>query len=115
MEREPSTQLDVQTTADNNGLLVTVSGELDMAVADEFFHIVLKELVGARNLVLDFARVPFSDSSGIRTLVHLYHHQANVGGTMRLINTTQAVRRVIETSGLAEYFGINDVHGATPA
>jgi anti-sigma B factor antagonist len=108
VEREPRAQLTVKATRGSNGLLVTVSGELDMAVADELFDIVLKQLADEPNLTLDFAQVTFCDSSGIRSLVHLYNHQADAGGTLRLINTTHAVRRVIETTGLAEYLGIND-------
>jgi stage II sporulation protein AA (anti-sigma F factor antagonist) len=107
VEHEPPTQFAVQASPDVNGVRVTVSGELDTAVADDFLNIVLKELAGERNLVLDFARVTFCDSSGIRTLVHLYNHQRDAGRTLRIINTTHAVRRVIEMTGLAEYLGIN--------
>jgi anti-anti-sigma factor len=106
VEREPQTQLAIQATTDSDGLRVAVSGEIDMAVADELFNKVLKELGCERNLILDFAGVTFCDSSGIRTLVHLHNHQTDTGHTTRIINTTYAVRRVIETSGLAEYLGI---------
>jgi anti-anti-sigma factor len=107
VEHEPPTQFAAQAAPDADGLRVTVSGELDMAVADDLLNIVLKELAGERNLILDFAQVTFCDSSGIRTLVHLYNHQRDRGRTLRIINATYAVRRVIEMTGLAEYLGIN--------
>jgi len=107
VERDPRTHLAVEATTDSNELLVTVSGELDMAVADDLFNIVVKHLAGERNLILDFDRVTFCGSSGIRTLVHLYDHQRDAGRTFRVINTTDAVRRVIEMTGLANYLGID--------
>ena len=104
---EPRSEFAVLVTPGSNDLRVTVTGELDIAVADELYNIVLKDLSDGTNLILDFAGVTFCDSSGIKTLVRLFKHQADVGGTLRLINTADAVRRVIEIAGLARYLGIN--------
>jgi anti-sigma B factor antagonist len=111
VRREGQTKFAIQAKPGSDGLTVVVSGEIDIAVADRLFDTVLAQLPDEPVLVLDLAGVTFCDSSGIRTLVRLHDHQAEAGRTMRLVNTSDVVRRVLEASGLSAFFGIDDPHG----
>jgi anti-anti-sigma factor len=97
-----------------------VSGEIDMAVADQLVDMVLDEPPRQDDtIILDLAEVTFCDSSGINALIRLQHHQADAGHTMRVINAATAVRRVFELAGVVHYLKVEDSpptsrHAPTP-
>jgi anti-anti-sigma factor len=102
------TQINVQVTRPiDNDVHAMVFGELDTWVADEFLDLVLKDLSDGSNLILDLAGLTFCDASGIQRLVRLHQHQIDAGGALQVINLTKQVRRVIETTGLADLLGID--------
>ena len=107
MRRDGQTKFAIHTSPGSNGSMVVVSGEIDIAVADRFLDTVLAQLPHEPVLVIDLSGVTFCDSSGIRTLVRLHDHQADAGRSMRLVNTSDVVRRVLEASGLSAFLGID--------
>jgi anti-sigma B factor antagonist len=79
--------------------VVTVTGELDIGNADSLRSVV-EEVVAAspRVLVFDLGDLTFMDSSGIAVLVSAANHVE----TVEVRNPTAIVRRIIESTGLAE-------------
>jgi anti-sigma B factor antagonist len=86
--------------------VVSVAGELDLAVAPELLQ-ALTMLVdqGRRRLILDLTRLEFCDSSGLSVLVRVKNQLDGLGGGVTLAGPTAVVERVLEVSGLAEVFG----------
>jgi anti-anti-sigma factor len=94
----------IDTSSDASGVpIVTVSGELDMSNAD-----VLKarlELVTAASparVIFDLRDLRFMDSAGIAVLLTA----AETVGAVTLRAPSQAVRRVVELTGLTEVLAI---------
>ena len=83
--------------------IVTVMGEVDVATSPDL-RARLNELIdrGATELVLDFTRVSFVDSSGLGVLVGAYKRLQESGsaGAIRIVGTQASVRKVFEITGL---------------
>jgi len=79
------------------GGVVHVEGEIDSHVAPEFDK-ALKALPGT--LTLDCSAVTFFDSSGISVLFRHYRQRCDEGDTLRLVELSRPVRRVLEVTQL---------------
>lgn len=99
----PAARLEV--TAGTDGLVVALTGELDLAslpsVAGPLEELLAREV---QSVVLDLGGLTFLDSSGIAVLVRIANHF----GELRTRATTEPVRRVIEVLGLSERFGVGE-------
>ncbi|MDQ1461843.1 MAG: hypothetical protein QOI08_3327 [Actinomycetota bacterium] len=84
---------------DSGARVVNLVGEIDIANADALGE-QLDQLIGAGadRLVVDLSALDFMDSSGIAMLLRA----AGRVDSMSVRNPTDAVRRIIECTGLAE-------------
>jgi anti-sigma B factor antagonist len=85
---------------------IALSGEYDLARADELRDAFLVPLRGAQLLQADMAGVTFMDSTGLRTLVLTHNLMAERGVLFQVVNVTPTVLRVFEITGTAQMFGI---------
>ncbi len=83
-------------------MVVKLDGELDQSCAAGIREKIDNDisLMGINNLVMDFDKVTFMDSSGIGMLIGRYKLIKARGGRMLIIRTQPQVDRVIEVSGL---------------
>lgn len=86
--------------------LVTVSGELDLASADDFLAEVTEAAGDGAVLVLDLAGVSFMDSTGLGALIKVRNRLVDRGGEITLTAVSPAVERVLELTGMSDVFGI---------
>ena len=85
--------------------VLTASGELDIAAADEFLDRARAALNAAGTaLVLDFGGVTFIDSTGLGALVRLREEALELGKTLELTQVPRQVNRVLDLTGLSERF-----------
>jgi stage II sporulation protein AA (anti-sigma F factor antagonist) len=84
---------------DSGARVVNLVGEIDIANADALGE-QLDQLIGAGadRLVVDLSALDFMDSSGIAMLLRA----AGRVDSMSVRNPTDAVRRIIECTGLAD-------------
>jgi anti-sigma B factor antagonist len=81
-------------------VLVTASGELDIATADEFIR-GLRAAFGTSPVLLDLSGLTFIDSSGIRALDELVRAADEQQWQFRIDSDLRAnVRRVLDISGI---------------
>ena len=92
---------------DEGGLVVHVSGELDVSSRDA--HNLVLNHVGqcatagdSRNLVMDMQDVQFCDSTGIILLLRLRQQIEEAGGTFAVREPSAAVSRVLIAGGLGD-------------
>ena len=87
---------------DENGLLtISVEGSIDTLTAPDFETKVLKELEGVKKLILDFAKVEYVSSAGLRTIILLNEKMEEKEG-MTIKNINEEVRDVFEMTGFDE-------------
>jgi anti-sigma B factor antagonist len=85
---------------------VSVRGELDASTAPDLAdlcHSVHAD--GTRELVIDLTDTSFLDSSGLRALIDA--HRLFAGGSLQLSHASEPVRRLLEITGLDDYFTLD--------
>ena len=86
--------------------VVVVSGELDIAVTDEFLARCRQALGDTSDVLeIDCSGLVFIDSTGIGALVRIYHEAARTDRTVRLTHVPEPLSRVLAITGLSEVFG----------
>jgi anti-sigma B factor antagonist len=77
--------------------VVEVTGEIDVASAPVLRDRVLALLNrGAPSLVVDLRGVTFIDSTGVGSLLRVYHRQTLLGGAIHFVADQHAVLRVLD-------------------
>jgi anti-sigma B factor antagonist len=89
--------------------VAVLSGELDFGTAPRVRDAVVRLATdGARLAVVDLSEVEFLDSTGLGVLVGCLKRFRTLGGDLRLVITTDRIRKVFEITGLLGAFGIYD-------
>ena len=90
--------------------LVGLSGEFDLAAAEEFRQQVWPLMAAAKggSLVIDLRKLVFMDSSGIRSLLELDAESRRDGFELVVVRGTGPVGRAIELTSLDELIRMVD-------
>ena len=91
----------LQIATSDGGL--RLAGEIDAHTAPD-----LATAIGglSGDVELDLSGVDFVDSSGLRVLIDAHQSVAGRGDELRLAQPSDAVRRLLEISGVDEYLNI---------
>ena len=94
-------------TSNMNGttLEVALEGRLDTMTAPELETELNRSLGGAESLVLDFSRLEYISSAGLRVLLTAHKTMSNKGG-MTVKNVNEIVQEVLEVTGFADILTI---------
>ena len=94
-------------------LVVKFDGELDHHAASEVKDKIDREinLRKVTNLILDFDKVSFMDSSGIGVIAGRYKIINSLGGKIMIIRANEQVNKVLEISGLKKLLDVNKTGG----
>ena len=86
---------------------LTVTGEIDMANADELDEAIDEALHvdGVTRVFVEMERTTFLDSAGIRTLLFSHHNAAKRGITFCVVKPSPIVRRVLQLTGVIPGLG----------
>ena len=85
--------------------VVIIRGEVDLATASDLESCVQRAFADQpSSIVLDLEAMTFIDSSGLRVLVALTNDARSRGATLALRNTPRHARRVLELTGLSDWF-----------
>lgn len=80
-------------------VVVSLSGELDLAAADTLWAALEPLFTGGRAVILDGERLDFLDSGGLRVLARAARRATETGSVLRLVAPGPAVRRTLELAG----------------
>ena len=86
-------------------VVVSVSGELDMATAPDLrerLHALIAD--GQANIVIDLDAVGFLDSTALGVLVGAMKRARSAGGDVRLVCTQSRIAKVLEITRLDQAF-----------
>ena len=82
-------------------LTLSLEGRLDTMTAPELEKELNASLDSAQSLILDFSKLDYISSAGLRVL--LYAHKAMSGkGGMKVTNVNEIVQEVFEVTGFAD-------------
>ena len=92
--------------AQNNGALtLALEGRLDTVTAPQLEAELKNSLEGAESLTLDFSKLDYISSAGLRVLLSAHKILASKGG-MKVTNVNEIVREVFEVTGFADILTI---------
>jgi len=89
-------------------VILDVSGEIDLAVADTLTDQAGAWIAPSRRLVLDCSGITFLDSTGLSALLTIQNAAADHRAGFALANLSDPVARVLELSGTLAVFTIID-------
>lgn len=95
----------INKVVDGDKITISPEGMLDTANAPAFEAAMEEVLQSTSNLTVDFAKVEYISSSGLRVLLKV---QKKIGATgeMTLINVNQSVNEVFELTGFNSILNI---------
>lgn len=90
-----------------NGTILTVAaeGRIDTTTAPEFENAVKTALDGIDELVLDFIKLNYISSAGLRVLLSL-QKTMNTQGTMKITGVNETVSDIFEVTGFSDILTI---------
>ena len=86
-------------------LEIALAGRLDTMTAPELEAELNKNLGGADSLTLDFGKLDYISSAGLRVLLTAHKAMAAKGG-MKICNVNEVVQEVFEVTGFADILTI---------
>ena len=93
----------IEETFDPAGLVVTVSGELDVATTPAFReHLEDAIEAGAHRLVIDLTAVSFLDSVALAAIVHEKQRLPEHGRVVLVVDPSSYVMLVFQSTGLTQ-------------
>jgi anti-anti-sigma factor len=99
----------VDQKSDENALVLTVSGELDLATCPELEEQLGQAFAsGAKLVIVDLRELEFIDSTGLSVLVKAHQQAQESGARFGLVNGGSQVRRLLSLTGLAERLPVAD-------
>jgi len=101
----------------DNTVWAAIDGEVDMQVAALWREALNQQINStlARNLVFDFSKVSFIDSSGLGVVLGRYKRVASRGGHVRIVGANPQVYKILQLSGFANLMDIEPPDAADAA
>lgn len=91
----------------NNIYLVKVAGRLDAAFSAQLEDEIDQLLEKTNKIIMDFSRVTYLSSSGLRVILSVKKETENQGGLV-LINLADIVKRIIHVAELDDFLSQAD-------
>lgn len=94
--------MNIEFCMQDNTLIVDLSGEIDHHTSVEIRETVDREYQKrrAKNILFDFSKIVFMDSSGIGLLMGRYRNVSICGGYIALYNVSPKVDQILSISGI---------------
>ena len=94
--------MNIETTTIDKATVVELEGNLDTNTSmDAQEHINALVDGGMLKLLIDFAKVDFVSSAGLRVLLATAKRLGGIGGSLRICGLNEAVNEVFEISGFS--------------
>lgn len=97
--------MNTQMTLDGTNLTVALEGRLDTTTAPKLEQELRGSIEGLTGLVLDFAKLDYISSAGLRVLLAMQKIM-NRQGEMKIKNVNETVMEVFEVTGFSDILTI---------
>ena len=97
--------LNIKTAKDAEKLTVALEGRLDTVTAPELEKCFKESLTGVTELVMDFEKLDYISSAGLRVLLSA-QKTMNRQGSMKLIHVSESIMEILEVTGFSDILTI---------
>ena len=95
----------INKTQNGSTLVIALEGRLDTMTAPELEAELNASLKDADALVMDFSKLEYISSAGLRVLLSAHKSMASKGG-MKVKNVSEIVQEVFDVTGFADILNI---------
>ncbi len=95
----------IDRSVENGKVCYALEGRLDTTTAPELERELKNDLDGATRLTLDFSKLDYISSAGLRVLLSAHKAMSRKGG-MTVTNVNEMVREVFEVTGFSDILNI---------
>ena len=97
--------LNINKTAEDKTLTVTLEGRLDTTTAPQLEMELKSSLDGVTMLVMDFEKLEYISSAGLRVLLSVQKIM-NKQGEMKVIHVSDVINEIFEVTGFSDILNI---------
>ena len=97
--------MNITKNLNGTALEIALEGRLDTMTAPELEAELAKGMDGADSLILDFSKLDYISSAGLRVLLSAHKAMSGKGG-MKVTNVNEIVQEVFEVTGFADILTI---------
>ena len=97
--------LTINKTVENGKAIISPEGRLDSVTAPEMENAVKEVLPGIDELTLDFAKLEYISSAGLRVLLSA-QKAMNTQGKMTVVNVNGTIMEIFEVTGFSDILTI---------
>ncbi len=97
--------LNINKTIENGKAFFALEGRLDTNTSPEMEKELNSALTGIGELVLDFAKLEYISSAGLRVLLSA-QKTMNKQGTMKITNVNETIMEIFEVTGFSDILTI---------
>ena len=98
--------LTITKNQENDVLTIFAEGRIDTATSPQLDTEIKGSLGGIKKLVLDFSKVNYISSSGLRVLLNYHKEMSEIDGELIIRKPTEMVLEVFDVTGFADMLNI---------
>ena len=95
----------IEKTIDNGKVCYALEGRLDTTTAPELERALKDDMDGLTELVMDFSKLAYISSAGLRVLLSAHKAMSKKGG-MKITNVNEIVNDVFDVTGFSDILTI---------
>ena len=95
----------IKKTAENGAAVFSLEGRLDTVTAPELENALQGALDGVTELTLDFEKLDYISSAGLRVLLAA-QKRMNCQGSMKLVHVNETIMEIFEVTGFTDILTI---------
>lgn len=95
----------ITSSQTNTGLIIFIAGRIDTTTAPEAETKIKSLIDGVSSLTLDFSKVDYVSSAGLRVLLSVQKIM-NKQGEMKLVHVNESVYEIFEVTGFSDILTI---------
>jgi len=99
--------LDINKKIENNKAEYSLEGRLDTMTAPDLEKDLKESLEGITDLTLDFEKLEYISSAGLRVLLSA-QKTMNKQGTMKLVHVNKTIMEIFEVTGFSDILTIEE-------
>jgi anti-sigma B factor antagonist len=104
--------VDIEMTNPGGKTVLSINGRIDTSTATELEQAINKEIgLGKRQILLDFSRVSYISSSGLRVLLVTAKKLKNPGDKFGICSLSPEVLKILRLAGFTSIFTIYSSEG----
>ena len=98
--------MNIIKSADSQGVVLSLDGRIDTLSSPQLQTAILQAFQHDKTLILDFTKVPYISSAGLRVLLIGQKTATAKGGSLTLRHVSDMVMNVLDMSGFSNILNI---------